>query len=686
MEFVSKRLGIGLCLGAMMLALAAGPVAGQNEDPLTSFLPQAEGIFLEKTADFPGLGNARLLVSLSQEQVDLLVQETGRADFIVIGPPEKQTILRDDGLGADQTPGDLLFSGVANVDEQELTERAAEDVANSEAAGGSVPVFDGRTFAGFQVAEPFDASGFSSGKRVQLTDPVETVTGEVASSGPQQSQAVTKAVAAGLEPENMVTPGINTFQARSLMITDVSVVQDPARTFDVCTGAGNSNGVWTFKHLITQMANQTASGINPSVFAESWLQHWTVNQTINNDPVPARAVMAGLINEWRNQSGGGNLNLDISPLRLLAIVSRLDLATTKGGGSGYGTRSGDFLDGGEARFVFGVVLPPGWADPGFFAGVPINGGPCMAERFSVIFEFRVPKCGCKDVRAWARQWVRLSTLPFPSATYNQALENITQQYAKANANPTRPNRSALGQLRTNEIALQPEWELREFQLPQSPFTFLAETTTADNPADAHNNTASFTNWVLGPVLAAINAGGFNAPIPSVPLFFSGVTPPPTNFLGAKATVPGGLFWNGPGIANVPNQNQARFRASIASCGGCHAGETQTPFVHVDPATPGLPAALSGFLTGINGVPDPAFGTPMRDFDDLARREIDIKKKARMACFRLHPVNISLVRGALLAKASGLPDDLFAGLEPMPLEEQIPVAADALDSPATSEVH
>lgn len=676
-----KWFGTGIVLACLALVLGPGPAAA---DDLTSFLPAADAVFIQKTADFPGIGNALLIVQVSDEQLAVLEKETNRTDFVVLGKENNLTILRDDGRGADNLAGDGLFTGVATVDETALNERAETDAENR-AKGEKVPVFHGRVAVGTETATTFDAAGFAAGNLVRLTPPVETVDPEPGSE-PSGSQA--PAVKA-------VTPGINAFQAKSLMITDLSVVRDPARTFNPCTGTGTPGGVWTFEHLMTSMANQAATGITPSAFVENWLTHSTVTQTINGDTVPPRALMSALINEWRFQSGGGALNLTIAPFRLLAIVARLDLATTRGGGGGYGgTRTGDFLDAGEARFIFGLVLPPGWSDPGFFFPVPIDGGPCMANRMTVIFEYRVPKCKCEEVRGWARQWRNLSTLPFPSATYNRALEAITQQFVPANSNPIKPNGNALGQLRTNEIALDSIWELREFQLTQAPFTFLNETTTADNPEDGHNNNPAFPppggpgflNWVMGPVLAAINAGGIGSPIPPVPLLFGGAVP--TNFLGANAIVPNpSFFWHDPGIPNTPNTNESRFRASIASCGGCHAGETLTPFVHVDPATPTGPANLSVFLTGVNGVADPAFGAPARDFDDLARRELDLKRKARMACFRLHPINLAAVRSALsFAKAGVLPDDLFEGLTPLAEHDQIPVAADMLDAPAVSEVH
>ena len=187
--------------------------------------------------------------------------------------------------------------------------------------------------------------------------------------------------------------------------------------------------------------------------------------------------MQALINDWRNASGGGPLNLAIAPFRLLAINPRIDLRTTTGGGGGYGgVGSGNFLDAGEARFTFGIVLPPTYVQSKaqWILTAPLGGG-CDATRFSVIFEYRVPKCHCEDVRDWARQWRRLNLFVPGSAAYNSRLEALTRVFTDANRNPTRPNRSAIGQVRTNEISLAPPWEIRENQLGMMPFAFLLET-------------------------------------------------------------------------------------------------------------------------------------------------------------------------------------------------------------------
>ena len=77
-----------------------------------------------------------------------------------------------------------------------------------------------------------------------------------------------------------------------------------------------------------------------------------------------------------------------------------------------------------------------------------------------------------------------------AAEYNQALQNITDQYSLCGTNPNRPNQSSLDQLRTNEQTLSSAnpgiWEMREFVLDPSGSGFLKENTVAQNPADKYN--------------------------------------------------------------------------------------------------------------------------------------------------------------------------------------------------------
>lgn len=694
-------------------------------ESLTAPTAPPQAAFIQKVSH--PHGNVLVSIQLSAGQVELKRQD-GHGDFILIGEGSHQTLLRDDGRGVDPRGGDGRYTGIATVDEAQLEARADHDAAALAARGSDqVPSFAGRRFAGFVTAEPFDYAAFAAGAEVEIEtavsfvddggataeegEPTSIPAGSLQGGGKRAPRAITA---------NNVTPGTNQFQERVLMIRTPAVVQDPQRTWNPCTGTGNQDGVWTFKHLMTEMANQPLTGIDPAFFVEDWLSTWTDNPgpTINGTTVSTRTQMQSLIDQWKG--GARRLDLRRAPLRLLAIVPRVDLATTTGGGGYSGSASGNFLDAGELRFVFGVVLPPGFSGKGFLGAQPIDGKggdpydttggddhTCRSLPFSVIFEYKVPKCDCEDVRGWAQRLVDLDNHVPGTSAYNVRLASLTQVVVRANADPRRPNGSSLGQLRTNEIALPQDtpalvpanppppfpqdirWELREFQLTQKPFSLLAETTTADTAADPFNFTQTFEDWVLNDVRPAIVAQ-FDGPIPPVPLFFQGAP-----FLGANPQVADPDIvnqnladiehhWDGVALTlSDLETNEARHRASLAACNSCHRGETGTAFVHVDPSSPTLPVTISGFLSGINDWPDPAFNIPLRDFDDLARRQIDIVDVANMTCFGFAVIDQAAV-AAQLEDSGTLPDDPFVHAHSP--AHRLSASVDAMRRNIISDVH
>lgn len=626
-----------LCLAMVTLVLPMAALAQTSEgetDPapaeepsLTDFVPRPEKVLVQKDSTRPSLGNTLVLLALSTEQIKLLEQRTGQTDLIAVGPEDSLVVFRDDGLHGDRVKGDALYSAIADIDRAELAARAATERTNEDTGENVVPVFDGRTLVGETEVAAFDIEAFDRGEMVVLERSLSISSAN--GLAPETEEGGVRSMSAAA-----VVPGTNQFQDRVLMIRHPLVVQDPLRTFDPCNG-GTPMGPWTFGHLATEMANPAASGINPSTFVENWLLEWATAQPINGFSVPPRIAIQALINDWRAASGGGNLDLSIAPLRLLAINPRIDLRTTTGGGGGYAAAgSGNFLDAGEARFTFGVILPPGYnqSKAAFNFNVPMGGG-CDATRFSIIFEYRVPKCKCEHVRDWARAWHRLNSFAPGTVSYNGLLEKLTRTFTDAGANPTRPNRSAIGQVRSNEIALRQPWEIREFQLVQFPFSFLEETTTADTPEDGFNNTNTVGNYILD---------FMNGILGNVPLEYPLLSG--NSFLGAHPQTPNpaNMFWNAPNInvANPPEDN-ARHLVSLGTCNACHGeSETRTTFQHIESFHPAPPAVISQFLTGtVPPIPDPAGSGTMREFDDLARREIDINAVARMVCGRFRPIRL-----------------------------------------------
>ena len=142
--------------------------------------------------------------------------------------------------------------------------------------------------------------------------------------------------------------------------------------------------------------------------------------------------------------------------------------------------------------------------------------------------------------------------------------------------------------------------------------FLKQNTVAQNPADKYN--AQVNNADVQRMVAYVNqnTAAIKADTFTVPLTWQGFP-----FLGgaAKLIVPSTgqlpfprvnhppFHWDGTDSANRSTfikNDIARFNFSLITCWGCHGGETQTGFTHIDPVFYGTEATLSGFLTGRAG--------------------------------------------------------------------------------------
>lgn len=455
-------------------------------------------------------------------------------------------------------------------------------------------------------------------------------------------------------------PGLD--PSKTLMITDLSVVQDPERTFDICGNVGNPDGAWTFKTLMTNMANQSATSMDPADFVENWLQTWNVPHTINTFPVPARTnINARVLNPWPRI--GGKLDLDRAPMRLLAIVNRVDLRNSAARSFGYGGSSEIPVDAGEGRFVFGVV------------DRNVNGG-CSKMEFTVILEYKVPINQCSAIRSYAQQWSALGNITLGSAAFNPALQAITDQFTLAGVGgPTKPNGSAINQIRTNEIALvgysglpadlDPAslelrkqisasaisiprggpWELREFKLRLGD-NDLHIVSTQRTPHRTLNSTALLANYINANTTSILNGTNVFPVIWATQPFLTGST---INSSVADSTV-----WNAPAIVD----SNARHKFSLNTCNACHGGETryngkpvvgfpsgsthETDFVHITPRDFNVQSNLSKFLTGtgtlaapstfLKGDPImPAPGYTVRAFGDVLRRQNDLAGLSVQSC-------------------------------------------------------
>lgn len=557
------------------LEVALNTAATNEEEDAVPERPVVESLFA-----IPQGAASKVTASVFELKLDAKREqnEQFRGKTLTMLDGTQQLLFRDDGQGGDAVAGDLLFVATGTFDFVALQ---AEQQRITQAQSQSQEPLTTAVFEGRELVRTVPVSAlstqFPAGQRVPIR-PIGLAT--------------------------LVDP------ARSLLIRAPSVVNDVGRTWDPCTNVGNPNGKWTFNYLMTEMANQPFTGVAPSTFVREWLRQWEAAKVVNGFTTPPRTnIVTKLINPWPKV--GGALDLTKSPFKLVAIVNRLDLA---GNNPAYGSGRA-----GEGRFIF--------------AATEGTGSSCHTVPFLVILEYGVDKNDCVSIKTYAQQWQALSTMALGSATYNAALEALTEQFAKRDLSPRKPNRSSINQVRTNDFWLASPWELREsrlwnnsinpasFAAPGPVLGLLNSHTVAQTPDRATKNTLfpAYVNANVPPIVAV-------PPTYTVPLAWSSGA-----FRGGRAIVtsPSAIppFWSQPATV-IPNR-QARHVFSLNTCDGCHGDELGTPFTHVNQN-----GALSPFLSGLLTVPDRADGSPTRTFNEMLGRQTFLDQVANQSCLTL----------------------------------------------------
>lgn len=257
---------------------------------------------------------------------------------------------------------------------------------------------------------------------------------------------------------------------------------------------------------------------------------------------------------------------------------------------------------------------------------------------TVILEYAVPISGCRNVQNWGAQWAALDKISFTAPgtkpgdlQFNQALQAITDQFAKAGDNPSQmPNQSAIAQVRFNDF-MGSEWALRQFNI-ETKSGYLVESEVVATPAfplDATSTMETFLASVNNPSFC--NVGPLaSTPAITIPTMYLG-----SSFLGGYAPegVPtgtnttSGMFWIGTDCADPCT----RHVMSLNTCNACHTQETGTSFTHITPRAIGSPALLSGFLTGITVVDPSGCTTTNYVYSDLQRRVQDLNSLVTCGC-------------------------------------------------------
>jgi hypothetical protein len=305
---------------------------------------------------------------------------------------------------------------------------------------------------------------------------------------------------------------------RELMITSETVVADPVRTSNTSTPPG----AWSFRNLVEQML---PAGADASAFIDAWLHQFDIpNGSVNGFPLDVRAT-GNLRALWPKKADGVTVDITKAPLRLLAIVNRVDV-----GAAGNG----------EGRFVFGV-----------------DDGSGNGQSMTVIFEFGLPSTTALPARRdWAVKFHSLGTTPL-GPTYNANLQAVTDVFTKRGSSPAKPGGNSINQVRTNEILMGGPWQMREFHLSSvSNVLGLRIVTTALTPADSAVNTGTPENTALVNYINGQSA-----------LIHGGYGPIPASIIGGQSTED--FTWS----FSQTVDGTARHSFAGMTCNGCHNSET-----------------------------------------------------------------------------------------------------------------
>jgi|GEM_PF-1516101 len=604
----------GACPDYEVRFLCAPPTLGQTQAVL-------ENMQLFKL-DVPRMeGNAIALATFKRDTA--LTALAGRFSF---DDGEKIIAFNDLAEGADELANNGVFSAFVTVD--------LADIANARAAFSSKlsmtsqPVV--REFAGRSVV------------KTQAFIPTNTTSTVTSIKGLRVAEVLSSLPAP--IPPALVTAG------NALTINDIGVVANPGLTFDMCntdnTGNHvNPNAAWSFKTLISNLNDETTSGMTDQQFAHAWLRNWMVDTSVNGFTILNRRTITNEFDGWDGQDWR-TLKMDRLPFRLLAIVNRIDLGVIPAYGSTAATKSG------EIRFVFGILS---LEDGQCRELIGDSSMPDDRRQTTVIFEYSDATTNCAAQKQLANNWIELDSIAGSAGPFNsRSTDYLTKLKAITNT-VTGPNANKLNQLRTNDFVFtRPQgiddevtriWQLREFGI-DSNTKKLVPATIKLTPESARYNSPTTTpaDKLLLQNYITAQSSAILCEQHNVPESFGG-----ERFLGASTEYEFKRLW-GTKPASVPTTTPACYASSIVpgtgvglttqdritsevrhkfainTCDGCHSQETRTSFVHVSAAD----RRLSPFLTGIKLV-DPATPGLFREFNDLARRNQILVGISAMSC-------------------------------------------------------
>jgi hypothetical protein len=311
---------------------------------------------------------------------------------------------------------------------------------------------------------------------------------------------------------------------KELIVAEPSVVDD-ARS------RNGTAGPWSFRHLVEEMA---PPGVTASDFVQTWLGSLKQATNMNLFQVPSRprlnevlicpwlrATPENACNALCSSCAAQTLDLAKAPFRLIAFANRIDLSTTD-------ERSDSA---GESRLVYVLTQGPG-DNP---ASVPLP--------MTVIFEYQNPNSEGRDTRYWTKRWHALGAYADYDSDFLAELDAL---YADITTRPA-DRSSWINQVRTNDVALDWLWDLREFKLTDNQLRLAPTQRTPDKLV---NGSDDLTRFVLANKDAVL-AGRYELP----------------SLLNGGFVRLNNAPWRLPGVDEVTRHAFAR-----QTCDGCHQSE------------------------------------------------------------------------------------------------------------------
>jgi hypothetical protein len=362
------------------------------------------------------------------------------------------------------------------------------------------------------------------------------------------------------DPVGACEEGTSIAAFKELMIVDEGVLSD-ARSRNATAGA------WSFRH---HMENMAPVGVDAREFVKTWLRSWADVTTVNGYPTDrpnegrATTLHDRILCPWLKRSPENACNADCSscatqtldlaqaPFRLIAIVNRMDQRDEVAAEPN-----------GEGRFAY--ALTDGAADDPASRALPMT----------VIFEYMLPET--RSVKDWAEAWHGLAQFSTYDEPFRAALQQVTDGFTNRGMRPAGRNGSSIGQVRTNESALDWIWQQREFGLAED--GWLRMRPVRNTPAEALNNSTQLATWVTQ------NADAIKSKRFELPMSMRAASSDETLFV-----------WQVPGVDEA-----TRKAFASQTCNGCHSFENPSidTVFHVSPFRQGI-AKLSPFVYNPGG--------------------------------------------------------------------------------------